>query len=1495
MLIKKIEFDFEIKHGKYHKYIFNRISRIVKNDFDNLLSKILKKFNHLDSSKDIVIDKIEINISDIYIQEIENLTNLIEKHLEIEFYYIFQNSNLVSEKRTFDAFLNEYSSSKLLPWWLNSEKKLTQFLKKENIIIHDNEKVLTLILEDFIFFEKIYNLLSKDDQLFFIKKILGDKYEDFQKIIALKKDIYYSFHKHYSTKNTNNYIVYSSVKDVVKYSKKRLFHQIMTDEFSSKNIGLDIILKEYDQFIKILNSHSKKFSRKSKKNIQKKSENIIEYEFNDSFSDFSYLKNYFSTINFNEKSLLLSSFSKEGLKKFNNQEFFLKKIFQDSELFIEFLESNRNINSIILLSKVSLTNEFKEEANFLLDEICESYRTIEENFLEFHNTLDFTNKSDEFIQVFVRYTYLNSLSKNPDFKLVENDFHYELFTHIAKSGDLNKKKIKSFLNNRNTLDPKFNDVLLSLSNTYKYSQIPQTTRTKIFFKDMYFHFLKSNQLTFWSDRSSISKNEIYNFIKLLVKNNDEKYLRSLFQEDLIISNQLINELIEDDLELFFDIIYILSGGFLDLKSDDYSLFLKDQKFNSIIIQKIFEKKLWNLKSLNYINKIIFNLLSELNYQKTAVFKNLTKINRVKKLKSIGIDDSIYINFNENLFSDKDIQNKEINLFITLAEHSIHECIIELSCFSHQINFYHSRKFKSVIDQIKNYFKGNKKELLHYLFFFNENKINQSFLFNLFSLDYIIEIFELKFTSKNIKDIFIKIVQISYQFPQTSIVKFLEFLTYLNQLKLISKNEIIDILSFNQDYNNNDFQVKLNFVFEKEKLLENNLQDNKIDTLLTNETHSMDDLIIELSFNQQINFQYSLKFKSLIKKIKDYFKQNKKEISLFLLFFNKNDINKSFLFNLFSLNNIIEIFESKFTTNLVKDVFIEIFETAYRFSKTDKSKLIELLIYLNQQKTISTDSIITLLSFNKEINSDIYLSKLKYTSNQYFGARDTSKILSDDVHIDPLKNLKIDGVDEIRIKEIEKVRITRDNIVKTKNKLSKSGILADSMLSEELNYKKFSSFDQYSNQIKLLERLIGKIDDIFTEHIDEDSENLKNQINDYKKSIEDDFIINNFNILTYYVEFGSFPYDSKTFNFKQLKVFFIKAFSQNIYLVKKHLFNWSKSALKLDRFFSIVYVNYEDHDLLNQQFENILRIIYPDLSIYLTLFMKAINVIGLLSDDSIYQLTDLNDNGFKNYDYDFKRVILKRILLSWPKYKFIVKDSSEFLIETFFSEMINLNKIFEYDQMVSNPRLLEINQSHKFYLKSLVQNLNNKIESKKNKSVKKTKIKDSIDELKDGIIIYNAGLLLFWPFLNTLFIKLNLLNLRKDNYKDEISKDKAIMATDYIVNGLDSKEKDFIFNKILCGIDLDREIDSSVELVDFELEICDSAIQALLSNWKKVKSPQTLRDWYLKREGRLIEKEDSFIIDIENKPPDIFLKSLSWGISMVNYSLMKKKLIVNWKY
>jgi len=122
-----------------------------------------------------------------------------------------------------------------------------------------------------------------------------------------------------------------------------------------------------------------------------------------------------------------------------------------------------------------------------------------------------------------------------------------------------------------------------------------------------------------------------------------------------------------------------------------------------------------------------------------------------------------------------------------------------------------------------------------------------------------------------------------------------------------------------------------------------------------------------------------------------------------------------------------------------------------------------------------------------------------------------------------------------------------------------------------------------------------------------------------------------------------------------------------------------------------------------------------------------------------------------------------------------------------------------------------------------------------------------------------------------------------------------MATDYLVNGEFSKEKNFLLNKILCGIELDREIDSTVDLSDFEKAICDSAIKALLSNWKKIKSTQTLRDWFLIREGRLIEKENSFVLDVENKPPDVFLKHLSWGISMINYDLMIKKLIVNWKY
>ena len=72
------------------------------------------------------------------------------------------------------------------------------------------------------------------------------------------------------------------------------------------------------------------------------------------------------------------------------------------------------------------------------------------------------------------------------------------------------------------------------------------------------------------------------------------------------------------------------------------------------------------------------------------------------------------------------------------------------------------------------------------------------------------------------------------------------------------------------------------------------------------------------------------------------------------------------------------------------------------------------------------------------------------------------------------------------------------------------------------------------------------------------------------------------------------------------------------------------------------------------------------------------------------------------------------------------------------------------------------------------------------------------KLSDGdrIYIMNAGLVMFWPFLTTLFKKLNYVE--KGAFIDEEQAYKAIYLLQYLTDqNLDAPEHLLVLNKILC--------------------------------------------------------------------------------------------------
>ena len=126
--------------------------------------------------------------------------------------------------------------------------------------------------------------------------------------------------------------------------------------------------------------------------------------------------------------------------------------------------------------------------------------------------------------------------------------------------------------------------------------------------------------------------------------------------------------------------------------------------------------------------------------------------------------------------------------------------------------------------------------------------------------------------------------------------------------------------------------------------------------------------------------------------------------------------------------------------------------------------------------------------------------------------------------------------------------------------------------------------------------------------------------------------------------------------------------------------------------------------------------------------------------------------------------------------------------------------------------------------------------------------------------------------------------------------KAILLTQYIVTGsLEFKEEELILNKIIFGVGVDYLVDCSIDLMDHELEICNSLLKSVLLNWKKMEntSVQTFRDSFLIRDGLLSNDKENFVLHVDKNPYDVLLSTLPWSIANVQTLFMKNKIIVNW--
>jgi hypothetical protein len=154
-------------------------------------------------------------------------------------------------------------------------------------------------------------------------------------------------------------------------------------------------------------------------------------------------------------------------------------------------------------------------------------------------------------------------------------------------------------------------------------------------------------------------------------------------------------------------------------------------------------------------------------------------------------------------------------------------------------------------------------------------------------------------------------------------------------------------------------------------------------------------------------------------------------------------------------------------------------------------------------------------------------------------------------------------------------------------------------------------------------------------------------------------------------------------------------------------------------------------------------------------------------------------------------------------------------------------------------------------------------------------------------VNDAGLVITWPFLQTLFERTGVASDRL----------RTVSLLLYLAWGRAYQEHQASsLIKILAGLPPESDVPPPVPLTKEETGLCDSLLSALTARWEIIKntSIEGIRGSFLQRNGRLVKDQDQYVLTVEGKTFDLLLDQLPWSYSLVKTPWMDRALSIRWR-
>ena len=167
-----------------------------------------------------------------------------------------------------------------------------------------------------------------------------------------------------------------------------------------------------------------------------------------------------------------------------------------------------------------------------------------------------------------------------------------------------------------------------------------------------------------------------------------------------------------------------------------------------------------------------------------------------------------------------------------------------------------------------------------------------------------------------------------------------------------------------------------------------------------------------------------------------------------------------------------------------------------------------------------------------------------------------------------------------------------------------------------------------------------------------------------------------------------------------------------------------------------------------------------------------------------------------------------------------------------------------------------------------------------------------------IPISNAGLVILFPFLPMLFMRLNMLSQDRRGFNSNESKVRAIFILQHLMASEDREydEKDLFLNRLLINYPFNEPLPKRMELNQDEFNTIDSLLEAAKTNCEKMRntSMRGFQEAFLRRAGFIEKTEREWVITVEERAFDILLDSIPWSYKLMRLPWMDNMLRVNWR-